>query len=33
MEPRLRIRAVQLVLGFVAIWTATMLFLYWRAHG
>jgi hypothetical protein len=33
MAPHLHVRAVQLVLGFVAIWTATMLFLYWRAHG
>jgi hypothetical protein len=33
MTSRLRIRAVQLVLAFLAIWTATMLFLYWRAHG
>jgi hypothetical protein len=33
MERRLRVRAVQVVLGFLATWTATMLFLYWRAHG
>ena len=31
MTTRLRVRAVQLVLLFLAIWLLTALFLYWRA--
>ena len=31
MTTRLRVRAVQLVLFFLAIWLLTSLFLYWRA--
>jgi hypothetical protein len=29
----MRLLAAQLVLGFLAIWTATILLLYWRANG